>query len=148
MANLTQVNIKSDQEQMGIWRVFYGGDLWVAAYIHIKTNITWNSEMMPAIEAVGHNFGAQQAIRCQWSCYTYNQSPSAPYSIGLHNVYGGLIAHGVYYSSDGYLVLRGYHSGSMYHFGFTLNAHLGAGGTKMKVNVLSYIVTTSGSNQF
>lgn len=149
MANLVRANVKSDQEQMGFWRFFYGGNTWSAGYIHIKTDIPWNSEVMIGIEAVGHNFGAYQAIRCQWSWYAYNQSPSAPYSVGLQNGYSGLLANGIYYSSDGYAVLRGYHSASIYYFGFTLNAHMGAsGGGSRKINVLAYTVTTSSANQY
>lgn len=149
MANLLKANISSTQEQIGVFRMFFGQEgWWYPGYIHIKTDIPWNSEVMIGIEAVGHNYGARQAIRCQWSWYAYNQQPSAPYSVGLHNLYSGLVAHGIYYSADGYAVIRAYHASSLYHVGFSLNVHFGAGGIRREVAVLAYNVTTSSTNQY
>lgn len=76
-------------------------------YIHFKTNIPSSSYVMFRAEAVGINYPNAAPIRCVWSGYAH---PAAIYNIGLQDAASGLNAHGVYYSSDYYIVLRGYAS--------------------------------------
>lgn len=79
------------------------------SYVHFKTNQTLDTYIMSRVEAVGINYATGQCIRCAWVWYAYT-SPQL-ISIGLESVYPGLTAHGVYLSSDGYVVFRGYASG-------------------------------------
>lgn len=97
-----------------------------ASYIHLKTSIPKQSSVMSMLEAIGYNFGPSQPIRCSWAFYTY-AAVSDPYSVGLQNTYNGLIAHGVYYSSDNYTCIRAYNSSSTYYCGFTVDVYATAG---------------------
>lgn len=104
--------------------------------IHIKTNIPRETAgIMVTIEAVGFAYGAAQAIRSSWCLYQWQ---SALYSIGVSNVYPGLVAEAVYYSADNYVCLRG-SAGSSYFTGFALNAYVNAGdGPGRPVSVLTW----------
>lgn len=91
------------------------------SYIHLKTNMIKGNSCMAMVEAVGYNYGNAKPIKCAWTWYNYSGDQSAPYSVGLKNYYTGLSADGVYFSSDGYTVLRAYAS-SQYFVGFILNS--------------------------
>ena len=124
MANLKgPTYIHGAREQMGFYH--YAGSTDTGPYIHIKINLPKQTSEMSCIEAVGYNFGTSSAIRCQWSFYNYGGSTTI-LNIGLNNIYNGLQAHGVYYSADGYCVIRAYAT-SLYYACFTLNAHQVAG---------------------
>lgn len=75
-------------------------------YIHFKTDIGLYTYVMTRVEAVGINYANAAPIRCVWGWYTYNYLIDR----GLENIYSGLTAHGIYMSSDGYVVFRGYAS--------------------------------------
>ena len=110
-------NLNSSTVQYNIYHaVYYSGD----TYYHFKTNIPYQSSVMFMIEAIGYNYGSSQNIRSSWCGYTYSAG-TVIYSIGLHNAYPGLSAHGMYYSSDGYVVIRA--NGESYFTGWAFNAY-------------------------
>lgn len=92
--------------------------------IHIKLDVARSNTVntMAMIEAVGFAFGSSQAIRSSWCFYQYQ---SLLYSVGVANVYPGLTAEAVYYSSDNFVCLRG--SIASYYSGFVLNAYVNSG---------------------
>jgi hypothetical protein len=87
-------------------------------YIHMKTNMYKNSSCMACVEAEGYNYGMTLPILCSWVWYNYSGDDYV--RAGVKNYYSGLTAHGLYYASDGYTVLRAY-SDSLYFCGFILN---------------------------
>ena len=91
-------------------------------YIHMKLNLGASIDTMYMIEAVGFNYGAAIAIRCAWGFQWTYGTPAYVYNLGLQNIYGGMSAHGVYKSSDGYCVIRAY-ANTHYYNGFMLNAY-------------------------
>lgn len=95
-----------------------------ATKVHIKLNIPKPSGAGPMvmIEAVGFAYGSAQAIRSCWTFYAYLNSL---YSVNVGNVYPGMNAEAVYYSTDNFVCLRGGISG--YFSGFVLNAYVNAG---------------------
>lgn len=122
MALLSQsTNIRSGTSPV-YQRAFYwfnttSGD---PLYIHLKTNITKDSNCMFYIEAEGYNYGRGQPSLCSWTGYTYSGTGTI-INISLTNFYPGMNADGLYYSSDNYVVLRAYASTNYYN-GFILNA--------------------------
>lgn len=95
---------------------FYGGDV----YVHFKTDISFYGWSMHNIEAVGYNYGRSQPIRCNW-CFHVSYGGGF-YSQELSNVYSGLAADRLYYSSDGYVVFVA-SSNTMYFAGWSINAY-------------------------
>jgi hypothetical protein len=87
-------------------------------YIHMKTNMQKNGSCMACVEAEGYNYGASLPILCSWVWYNYSADDII--RAGFKDYYTGMSAHGLYYSSDGYTVLRAY-AGSLYFCGFVLN---------------------------
>lgn len=86
-------------------------------YLHFKTNLSASSETIFMAEAEGYNYGLALPILCAWGVYTASGTVA---SKGLASATLGLEAHGIYKSSDGYVVLRAY-AGSHYYTGFGLN---------------------------
>ena len=114
------------------------------SYIHIKTNLSTGGDCMYMFEAVGYNYGNGNSVRCAWGFYVYQNNF---YNIGLQNGYGGLSAHGVYKSSDNYVVLRGYMN-SHYYNGFIINAYPTRTNTTHYNVGLSAIVQTDNSGNY
>lgn len=119
-----------------------------ASYFHIKTDILYSTDDMVTIEAVGYHYRAAQAIRCMWSLYAY--PASAPYNVGLKTIWPGMTAHGVYKSTDGYMVLRGSSSTDFYYCHFVLNGYTNAqtGDARSNISVLDSIVNTNSGNHY
>lgn len=90
-------------------------------YFHVKTSLQRYSNAMFMIEAEGYNYGRQQPIKCSWCGYLYDLQASPLISTGASSPYDGMTAHGLYLSSDNYLVLRGFAS-EFYFAGFNLSA--------------------------
>ncbi len=95
-----------------------------ATKVHIKTSILKPAGVGPmvTIEALGFAYGSAQAIRSSWSFYAYQNSLI---HIGFSNIYPGMVAEAVYYSTDNYVCLRG--GLTSYFSGFILNAYVCAG---------------------
>lgn len=105
-------------------------------YLHLKTNIPKNSDIMFYIEADGFNFGRAQSTLCAWTGYPYSGSGTI-ISTSLTNWYTGMDAHGLYLSTDNYVVLRAYAS-THYYNGFVLNAVMAnPAGYDHKVQILA-----------
>jgi hypothetical protein len=91
-------------------------------YIHMKLNLGPSIDTMYVIEAIGFNYGNGTAIRCAWG-FQWSYGPAGYIAnVGLQNIYGGMSAHGVYKSTDGYCVIRAY-ANSHYYNGFMLNGY-------------------------
>lgn len=91
-------------------------------YIHMKLNLGPSIDTMYMIEAVGFNYGNGTMIRCAWG-FQWSYGPAGYIAnVGLQNIYGGMSAHGVYKSTDGYCVIRAY-ANSHYYNGFMLNGY-------------------------
>ena len=91
-------------------------------YIHMKLNLGPSIDTMYMIEAIGFNYGNGTAIRCAWG-FQWSYGPAGYIAnVGLQNIYGGMSAHGVYKSTDGYCVIRAY-ANSHYYNGFMLNGY-------------------------
>lgn len=115
-------------------------------YLHFKTNVPIASYIMTMIEAVGFNYGPSLPVRCSWAFYTYGSYIA---NSGLQNTYTGMLANGVYGSSDGYACIRGYTSGGSYYNGFILNGYQTAGngrGYDLQITAASY--GTNSGNAF
>jgi hypothetical protein len=92
------------------------------SYIHMKLNLGPSIDTMYMIEAVGFNYGNGTMIRCAWG-FQWSYGPAGYIAnVGLQNIYGGMSAHGVYKSTDGYCVIRAY-ANSHYYNGFMLNGY-------------------------
>lgn len=117
-----------------------------ATYVHLKTNIPLSQYTMATIEAVGYNYGNAAPVRCGWGFYTYG---SYIYSTYVQNAYNGLTAHGVYASTDNYVVLRGYAS-YMYFLNFTLNQYTTppSQGAGFDVQILAEAYNTNSGSAF
>lgn len=91
--------------------VTYGLYTWATTsgagtYVHFKTDVQLSTYIMTRVEAVGINYANAAPIRCVWGWYTYSYLIDR----GSENIYSGLSANGIYMSSDGYVVFRGYAS--------------------------------------
>jgi hypothetical protein len=116
-------------------------------YIHMKTNIPKQSNIMFYIEAEGYNYGTTYSILCSWTGYPYSVD-GVLYQVGLSNFYSGMTAHGVYQSSDNYVVLRAY-ADSHYYNGFVLNSVMSApAGQGFRVSILSAVQTSTSGNYY
>ncbi len=142
MANLLGNTRPAAGVQLGFYRDrYYGGD----NYFHYKTNIPMNNTMC-MIESLGYAYGAGAAIRCAWVFYTYAPSNDV-INIGLQNVYGGMSAHGVYKSSDGYAVIRAY--SPSYYSGWIFNAYcLNPTGYNFQVSITAAVQTSNTGNYY
>ena len=115
-----------------------------ATKVHIKLNLPKTSlySAMVMIEAVGFAYGSAQAIRSSWCFYQYL---STLYSVNVNNVYPGMNAEAVYYSTDNFVCLRGGLSG--YFSGFVLNAYVNAGdGAGIPISVQAQAWNTNAGN--
>jgi hypothetical protein len=117
-------------------------------YIHMKLNLGPSIDTMYMIEAVGFNYGNGTAIRCAWG-FQWSYGPAGYIAnVGLQNIYGGMSAHGVYKSSDGYCVIRAY-SNSHYYNGFMLNAYATrTDTTHYKLSVTAAVQTDNSGNYY
>jgi hypothetical protein len=142
MANFLANTRPAPGVQLGFFKDrYYGGN----NYFHYKTNINMNN-IMCTIEAVGYSYGANLPIRCAWSFYAYAGNNST-ISIGTSNVYGGMSAHGVYTSSDGYVVIRA--NCASYYSGWVLNAYcLNPTGYNFNVSVTASVQTDNAGNYY
>jgi len=128
-----RLRIDDGMYQLNIYGIYNLGDVSVGRYIHIETDITQpSSNVMMMIEAVGFNYATGANIRCAWNFYSYS------YAVGNtanNSSYPGLTADGIYYTSAGYVAIRGY-AASLAYCGFSLNAYPTAGnGARYTVNV-------------
>lgn len=113
-------------------------------YIHIKTNLSTGGDCMYMFEAVGYNYGNGTAIRSAWGFYVYQNNI---YGVGMQSAYGGLSPHGVYKSSDNYIVLRS--NQGNYFNGFMLNVYATrANTTHYNVSVLASVQTDNSGNYY
>lgn len=118
---------------------FYGGD----NYFHYKTNIALGTYVMIMLEAIGYAYGANQSIRSSWVGYSYSYLAQA----GVADVYGGLNAHGVYTSSDGYICIRAYCPS--YFSGWSFNAYtLNPAGYNADVTFTAVVQTSNSGNYY
>ena len=142
MANFLANTRPAPGVQLGFFKDrYYGGN----NYFHYKTNINM-SNIMCTIEAVGYSYGAGTAIRSAWCFYSYGGSGTA-ISIGTSNVYSGMNAHGVYTSSDGYVVIRAYTPS--YYSGWIFNAYcLNPTGYNFNVSVTASVQTDNAGNYY
>jgi hypothetical protein len=142
MANFLSNTRPAPGVQLGFFKDrYYGGN----SYFHYKTNINMNN-IMCTIEALGYSYGAGLAIRSAWSFYAYAGNNST-ISIGTSNAYGGMTAHGVYTSSDGYVVIRAYCPS--YYSGWVLNAYcLNPTGYNFNVSVTASVQTDNTGNYY
>jgi len=114
-------------------------------YVHMKTNIDLNYIMF-CIEAEGYNYGLTLPILCSWIGYTYGDG--SLYNTAVTNYYGGMNAHGIYYSSDSKIVLRAY-AGSHYYNGFILNSYMvNPNGYQYRVSITNAIQTSNSGNYY
>lgn len=112
-------------------------------YTHIKTNITYNINIMYTFIAEGYNYGNSQAIYCSWSGYAYAGNSAGPINTVYKDWYNGMSAHGAYYDGSGRLCLRAYASSS-YFIGFHLHALMcNANGFGTEPAVIAYAGTTN-----
>ena len=143
-----QGNGSYHQEQLAFFNftTTYNG----AAFVHIKTNIgtisTGDGGSIVTIEGTGYNYGQGLPIRCHWTAYT-STSSDIVYTVGLgSHESSGAQAHGIYKSSDNYVVLRCYFPSSAYFAGLVLNAYSGPRFVKYgSVEVLDSILIPTGS---
>lgn len=119
MANLIATKIGGGVVQRTMY--WFNTSVGDQLYIHMKTNMNKGNYVMATIEAEGYNYGVAAAVKCAWGFYSPGWAPDTLYSVALNNIYGGMTAHGVYLSSDGYIVIRAYASWNYYN-GFILNA--------------------------
>lgn len=134
-------------QQKGIYYANYV-DSAANNYLHFKTNVGKQTSIMLMIEAIGYNYGVGKPVRCAWSFYTYGGS-NDPIAIGLSNVYTGLVAHGVYYSSDNYTCLRAYNSAGIYYCGITIDVYAtGGAGIGYPVSILASAQNTTAGNYY
>lgn len=142
MANFLSNTKPANGVQLGIYTTrVYGGD----NYFHYKTNLTM-SNVMCMIEAVGYSYGANAAIRSSWCFYPYSGTNSI-INDGLSNTYGGLTAHGIYKSADGYVVIRAYCPS--YYSGWVLNAYtVNPGGYNSSVSISASVQTSNSGNYY
>ena len=118
---------------------FYGGD----TYFHYKTNIALSTYIMFMVEAIGYAYGANQSIRSSWVGYSYSYLTNA----ATANVYSGMNAHGVYVSSDNYIVLRA--NCASYFSGWTFNAYtLNPTGYDFQVQFTAVVQTSNSGNYY
>ena len=118
------------------------------SYIHMKLNLGPGIDTMYMIEAVGFNYGNGTAIRCAWG-FQWSYGPAGYIAnVGLQNIYGGMSAHGVYKSSDGYCVIRAY-ANSHYYNGFMLNGYATrTDTTHFQLSVISAVQTDNAGNYY
>lgn len=115
-------------------------------YIHMKTNMQKNSSCMACVEAEGYNYGVTAPILCSWVWYNY--SADDVIRAGFKDYYTGLTAHGLYYSSDGYTVLRAYNASSLYFCGFILNQVTANPTGEFDIQVTAAIQTDNSGNYY
>lgn len=150
MAQLKQLKYDLTSGYYGAQKGIYTATIYsdfTLAYVHLKTNIsTATSEAIWMMEAVGYSYAGAAPIRCAWNFYAYNALNNV-IQIGTENVYTGLTAHGVYKSSDNFVVLRGYKASNFYYDGFVLNAYWTFGYGKNDVGISAMAVNnTSGAH--
>lgn len=118
---------------------YYGGN----NYFHYKTNIAIATYTMVMIEAIGYAYGANQSIRSSWVFYAYSYLTNT----GLADVYGGLNAHGVYTSSDNYVVIRAYCPS--YFSGWLFNAYtINPAGYNADISFTAVVQTSNSGNYY
>lgn len=112
-------------------------------YVHIKTSIATDTYIMPMIELIGYNYGTAAPIRMAFVIYSYY------YPIyGWQNAYSGLVADGVYISSDNYYCLRLYAS-STYCVGFSIDAYSVAGnGAQVEIGIQAMTANNNSGNAY
>lgn len=134
-------------EQLAFFNMSLGGD-WSAKYFHFKTNQYKTFNQITTIEGVGYNYGTSKPIKCRWSFYAYN---NLLYDKGRTTAsYSGVDAHGMYLSSDGYVVIRAY---TVHHYvcGMILNAYTSGAGTHPfggQLEITSYAVNDTAGNHY
>ena len=136
-------------EQLGIYCMSLGGD-WSSKYVHLKTNQNVSMNQITTIEAVGYNYGTSQPIRCMWSFYVYPTTGLVHDKGMSSDDYSGMTADGIYKSSDGYAVIRGYMP-SHYVCGAIFNAYTSGAGSHpfgAKVDITAYTVTDNGGTVY
>lgn len=118
---------------------YYGGD----TYFHYKTNIALSTYIMVMIEAIGFAYGNGQPIRSSWVFYSYSHLANP----GTANVYPGLDAHGIYVSSDNYVVIRA--NCAPYFSGWLFNAYtLNPAGFNTNVSFTAVVQTSNSGNYY
>lgn len=113
-------------------------------YLHFKTNINSNANKIITIEAIGLNYGTSRAIRCSWSFYT---AGGVLYDRGRVDKGFGLDPHGIYLSSDNFVVIRGY-AASHYFTGFVLNAFVNAWYYTDNIQITAAVQTSTSGNYY
>jgi len=122
-------------EQLNIYNLSVGGN-WSSKYFHFKTNQRGSFNTIVTIEGVGYNYGRSRPIKCMWSFYAWN---GIVYDKGMNtDAESGVDAHGMYMSSDGYVVVRAY-TASHYVCGMMLNAYTSGAGAHNYTDIIEII---------
>lgn len=116
--------------------------------IHFKTNVPKGGNHMVMVEAVGYNYASGQPIRCSWCWYSW-AGDGVLYSVGLHNVYNGLVPASVYYSTDNFICFNTV-ARDTYFIGVVLNAYLTSAshGQGFDIQITNSIATTASGNYY
>lgn len=129
------------------WGTYNSTSLTANQYIHIKTNWPRNNNAMCMIEADGYAYGMGQIVKASWCAYAYHETGTL-LNIGLASL-GGITAHGIYYSTDNFVVLRAFAS-SIYYTGFVLNSYNTApsGSPGFRLAVVAIATNGTSGNHF
>ena len=141
----TKLNYYWSGSKMVIYNQYtWGNSSHGYSYVHFKTDIGLYTYVMTRVEAVGINYAIGAPIRCVWGWYTYNYLIDR----GSESAYSGLSANGVYMSSDGYVVFRGYAS-NMGDSSLMLNmVHANPAGYGATVNITAVNLNNTSGNYY
>lgn len=141
MANLLATNVGLSTGWYSQYNIYsFNTTSGTTTYMHFKTNVSNTANKIVMLEAIGYNYGASQAIRCSWCFYAYNGGTIDRGRQTVANT--GLVADGVYSSSDGFAVIRAYTS-NPYYIGYILNAHSGPAGYGTNVQITAVNANTN-----
>lgn len=116
-------------------------------YMHVKTNIPYQSNQMYYIEAQGYNYGAAASIESVWVGYPYSGS-TVIIAQDVKNWAPGITALDSYYSADNYVCLRATMPNT-YYIGVTFNAIMAnPNGFGFEVSVLASTFNNTSGNHY
>lgn len=134
--------------QLGIYNYRLNTAARTSRYLHLKTNVLRNSGRMVRIDAVGYDYSGGRPIRCSWVWYSFSVDGNL-YSVGLHNLYQGMVPNSVYIAADNYVCISA-SARDLYFIGVTFDAYTPSNsyGLGQTVAITASAATTVAGNYF
>lgn len=134
--------------QLGIYNYRLNDAVRTSRHLHFKTNVPKAGGHMIRLDAVGYDYAAARPIRCSWVWYSYSGDGNL-YSVGLQNMYPGLVPNAVYHSADNFVCVSTA-AQDLYFIGITFDAYTPSNsyGVGFNVAITASAATASAGNYF